>query len=288
MPFAPGGSVDGLARVIANKLSEQLSQPFIVESRPGAGSIVGADAVAKSAPDGYTLLHNTVGQATAPALFRSLPFDALKDYAPVTQLVASNLVLVVNSQLPANSTQELIALAKAKPTSLNYGMTGVGNILHLTMEMFKHSTGTEIQAVPYRGDGLVLNAVIAGEVQVAVVALAIAKPLIESGKIRALGIASSKRSAFMPDLPSIAETVPGFNSASWQALFAPAKTPKDIINLLQREIAKALASPDVTERLRGWTNEPVGSRPEVFEAYFREEVEKYRKVARDIGMPQQD
>jgi tripartite-type tricarboxylate transporter receptor subunit TctC len=167
-------------------------------------------------------------------------------------------------------------------------MTGVGNILHLTMEMFKHSTGTEIQAVPYRGDALVLNAVLAGEVQVAVVALAIAKPLIESGKIRALGITSAKRSAFMPDLPSISEAVPGFDSASWQALFAPAKTSKDIINLLQRETAKALASPDVKERLRSWTNEPVGSKPEVFEAYFREEVAKYRKVVKDIGMPQQD
>jgi tripartite-type tricarboxylate transporter receptor subunit TctC len=289
VPFAAGGSVDALARVLSGKLSEQLNQTVVVENRPGAGGNIGADAVAKAAPDGYTILQNTVGQAIAPAIFKTLPFDTLKDLAPVTQLVATTLILVASPELPATSIPALIELAKSKPGRLNYGMSGLGNPLHLTMEMFKIATGTDIQAVPYRGDAQIMAALIAGEMQVAVVPLAIARPLIESGRIRAIAVTGARRSAVLPGVPTIAEAVPGFeSSSSWQAWFAPAKTPRDIVELIQRETAKALHAPDVLERLHGWTNEPVGSRPEEFEAFFRAEVAKFIRIVKDAHIPQQE
>ena len=288
VPFAAGGSVDALARVLGQQLSEQFHQPVVVENRPGAGGNIGSDVVAKSAPDGYTILQNTVGQAIAPAIFRTLPFDTLNDFAPVTQLVATTLILVASPQLPAKSIQELIALAKSEPRSLNYGMSGVGNPLHLTMEMFKIATGIDIQAVPYRGDAPIMAALVAGEMQVAVVPLAIARPLIESGQIRALAVTRAQRLAVLPDVPTIGETVPGFESTSWQGWFAPAKTPREIIEFIQRETAKALNAPDVLDRLRVWTNEPVGSRSEEFDAYFKAEVAKFKKVVRDANIPLQE
>jgi tripartite-type tricarboxylate transporter receptor subunit TctC len=287
VPFAPGGTVDGVARIIGAKLTGQLNQPFVVESRPGAGGSIGADVVARSTPDGYTILHNTVGQAIAPAVFQSLPFDTLKDLTPITQVVASTLVLVVSPGLGVKTTGELIARAKLKPGTLNYGMSGVGTPLHVTMEMLKSAAGVDIQGVPYRGDALVMNALVADEVQMAVVALAGAKPLIEAGKIIALATTGSARSPFTPELPTIAETVPGFEAVSWQGLFAPAKTPAKVVELIQSETAKALRAPDVVERLRSWTYEPVGSRPEDFARYFRAEVEKYGTVVRDAKIPQQ-
>jgi len=241
VPFVAGGAVDMLARVVGAKMSESIGQPVVIENRPGAGGNIAADAVAKSPPDGYTILQNTNGQAISPALYRSLPFDAVKDFIPVTQLVASQLLLVATPSLPAKSVQDLIALAKAKPGSLNYGMTGIGNPLHLTVEMFKHAAGIELQAVPYRGDAPLNTALIAGEVHLAVVPFATAKPHVEAGRLRALGIPGAKRSPALPDIPTIAESgLPGFDSASWQGWFVPADTPADIVTMIQREAAKAL------------------------------------------------
>ena len=288
VPFAAGGSVDALARVIGQQLSETFSQPIVVENRPGAGGNIGSDVVAKAAPDGYTILQNTVGLAIAPAIFRTLPFDTLSDFTPVTQLVATTLILVASPQLAAKSLPELIALAKSKSRDLNYGMSGVGNPLHLTMEMLKVATGIDIQAVPYRGDAPIMTALVAGEVQVAIVPLAIARPLIESGQIRALAVTRAQRSAVLPDVPTIGETVPGFESTSWQGWFAPAKTPREIVELVQSGVAKALQVPDVLERLRTWTNEPVGSRPEEFGAYFKAEVAKFKKVVKEANIPLQE
>jgi tripartite-type tricarboxylate transporter receptor subunit TctC len=288
VPFAAGGSVDALARVIGQQLSETFSQPIVVENRPGAGGNIGSDVVAKAAPDGYTILQNTVGLAIAPAIFRTLPFDTLSDFTPVTQLVATTLILVASPQLAAKSLPELIALAKSKSRDLNYGMSGVGNPLHLTMEMLKVATGIDIQAVPYRGDAPIMTALVAGEVQVAIVPLAIARPLIESGQIRALAVTRAQRSPVLPDVPTIGETVPGFESTSWQGWFAPAKTPREIVELVQGGVAKALQVPDVLERLRTWTNEPVGSRAEQFDAYFKAEVAKFKKVVKDANIPLQE
>jgi tripartite-type tricarboxylate transporter receptor subunit TctC len=288
VPFAAGGSVDALARVVGNKLAEQIGQPVVVENRPGAGGNIGADAVAKSPPDGYTILQNTVGQAIAPAIFRTLPFDTLRDFAPVTQLVASTLILVASPALPAKTIPELVELAKSKPGTLNYGMSGIGNPLQLTMEMLKVATGLDAVAVPYKGDAPIMAALIAGEVQVAVVPLSIARPLIEAGQIRPLAVTGGRRSTVLPDVPTIAETVAGFESLSWQGWFAPAKTPPEIVSFIQRETAKALNAPEVRERLRGWVNEPVGSSPEEFDAFFRAEVAKFARVVKDAHVPLQE
>jgi tripartite-type tricarboxylate transporter receptor subunit TctC len=288
VPFAAGGSVDALARVVGNKLSEQINQPVVIENRIGAGGNIGADAVAKAAPDGYTILQNTVGQAIAPAIFRKLPFDPVNDFVPVTQLVASTLILVASPQLHANSIQELVTLAKSRPGTLNYGMSGVGNPLHLTMEMLKIATGIDIVGVPYKGDAPIMAALIAGEVQVAVVPLAIARTLVAGGQIRALAVTGTRRSGVLPDVPTISEAVPGFESSSWQGWFAPAKTPQGIVEFIQGETAKALAAAEVRERLREWVNEPVGSRPEEFEIFFRAEVAKFSRVVKEAKIPVQE
>ena len=289
VPFVAGGAVDVLARLVSAKMSESIGQPVIVENRAGASGNIAADAVAKAPPDGYTILQNTNGQAISPALYRSLPFDVVKDFIPVTQLVSSQLLLVATPSLPAQSVKELIALAKAKPGSLNYGMTGIGNPLHLTMEMFKHAAGIELQAVPYRGDAPLNTALIAGEVHLAVVPFATAKPNVEAGRLRALAIAGAKRSAALPEVPTIAEGgLPGFESSSWQGWFVPANTPRDIVALIQREAAKALNAPDVRGRMETTANEIVASTPEAFAATFKTDLEKFAKVVKDAKIPLQD
>src|SRR2546423_93088 len=289
VPYAAGGAVDVVARLIGAKLQDSLGQPVIVENRAGAGGNAGAAEVAKSPPDGYTILQNTNGQAISPALYRALPFDTARDFIPVTQLVATSTVLVANPKVPANSVKDLIALARAKPGALNYGMTGVGNSLHLTMEMLKRAAGIDIQAIPYRGDALLNPALIAGEVDVAIVPIATAVPLIEGGQLRALAINSAQRSPVLPSVPSVAEdAIPGFEASGWQGYFVPARTPREIIALIQREAAKALAAPDLQARLKAIGNEPVGSTPEEFTAKFRDDLAKFARVVKDAQIPLQD
>jgi tripartite-type tricarboxylate transporter receptor subunit TctC len=289
VPFAAGGAVDVLARLIGSKLQDAFHQPVIVESKPGAGGNIGADLVAKSPPDGYTILITPNGQAISPSLYRNLPYDGRNDLTPVTQLVASNLVLVASPKSSITSVRDLIAQAKANPGKLNYGSSGVGNPLHLTMEMFKHAAGTEIVAIPYRGDGEINTSLIAGDTQVAVVPLAGARQLIESGQLRALGVTGASRATVMPDIPTVGESgVTGFASASWQGFFVAAKTPHDIVMTIQRETAKVLQMPDMRERLRGFAYEPIGSTPEDFDVFFRAEIEKFAKVVKDAHIPMQD
>ena len=289
VPFVAGGAVDTLARMMGAKLAETFGQPVIVENRPGAGGNVAADAVAKATPDGYTILQNTNGQAISPAMYRSLPFDVVKDFIPVTQIVASQLVLVGSPKLPATSVPELIALAKSKPGSLNYGMTGVGNPLHLTMEMFKTTAGIDIQAVPYKGDAAIFPALITGEIHVAVVPMATTLPHVAAGTLRALAVAGAKRSAALPDVPTIAEGgLAGFESSSWQGWFVPASTPRETVAIIQRGAAKALTAPDLLERLRVTGNEPVGSTPEEFAARFRADLAKFAKIVKEAHIPTQD
>ncbi len=289
VPYAAGGAVDVLARMLSAKLQDAFGQPVIVENRAGAGGNTGADQAAKAPPDGYTILQNTNGQAISPALYRTLPFDSVKDFIPVTQLVATSTVLVANPKLPVHSAQELIALAKAKPGRLNYGMTGVGNSLHLTMEMLKRAAGIELQPIPYRGDGQLNTALIAGEVDVAIVPMATVVPHIEAGLLRALAVNSARRSPLLPNVPTVAESaVPGFEAAGWQGYFVPARTPRDIVAAIHQETAKVLAAPDMQERLRAMGNEPVGSTPAEFEVKFKAELAKFAKVIKEAGITVQD
>ena len=288
VPFAAGGAVDALARILSAKLQESLGQPVIVENRAGAGGMTGADLVAKSPPDGYTILQNTNGQAISPAIYRTLPFDTLKDFIPVTQLVATSTVLVANPKLPAKTVPELIALAKAQPGKLNYGMTGVGNSLHLTMEMFKRAAGIDIQAVPYRGDALLNPALIAGEIDVAIVPIGTIVPLIEGGQLRALAVNSAKRSGVLPDVPTVAEAaIPGFEAAGWQGYFVPSGTPREIVERIAHEAAVAIALPDTQVRLKAIGNDSVASTPDEFNDKFRADIAKFQQVVREAGIPLQ-
>ncbi len=289
VPFVAGGAVDLLARIMGQKLTEALGQPVIIENRPGAGGNTATDLVAKSPPDGYTILQVTNGLAISPALYRKLPFDPVKDLAPVTQLVASQLLLVATPSLPAKTTRELIELARAKPGSLNYGMTGIGNPLHLTVEMLMHAAGVKFQPIPYRGDAPLNTALIAGEVHLAVVPFSTAKPNIDSGVLRALGIAGPKRSPSLPDVPTIAESgLAGFESSSWQGWFVPAGTPREVIALIQREAAKALNMPDVRARMDATANEVVGSTPEAFATRYKSDLVRFAAIVKDAGIPPQD
>jgi len=212
----------------------------------------------------------------------------MRDFIPVTQLVATSTVLVANTKLPARSAKDLIALAKAMPGKLNYGMTGVGNSLHLTMEMFKRAAGIDIQAIPYRGDAPLNTALIASEVDVAIVPLVAILPHVQSGAIRALAVNSAQRSALLPEVPTLSEdAVPGFEASGWQGWFVPAKTPPDVVAAIHRETAKIIADPGVAKRLLAMGNEPVGSTPDAFAAKFRDDVARFAKVIKDAGIPLQ-
>lgn len=288
VPFAAGGAVDVLARLLGAKLAARVGQPVIVENRAGAGGTLAAAEVAKSAPDGYTILQNTNGAAIAPSLYVSLPYDAIKDFAPVTQVVASNLILVASVKSGIASVRQLIDQARAHPGKLNYGSSGVGNPLHLTMEMLKHATGIDIVAVPFRGDAQINTALIAGDVEVAIVPLATAAPLIQDGRIRGLGITGARRSPTVPNVPTIAEAaVPGFASTSWQGWFMPANTPASVVARIQQEIVKVLGLPDVQTRLAAMAYEGVGSTPAEFAAYYRDEIGKFAQVVADANIPKQ-
>jgi tripartite-type tricarboxylate transporter receptor subunit TctC len=288
VPFAAGGAVDTLARLVGQKLSESFGQPVIIENRPGAGGNLASDVLAKSPPDGYTVLQTVNGIAISPSLYKALPFDSQKDFIAVTQLVRSQLLLVANPKLDANNVAELIKLAKAKPGALNYGSTGVGNPLSLTMEMLKSVAGIEVQPVTYRGDAPANAALIAGEIQLGVMPMATTLPLVEGGQLKALAIGGAKRSPAMPNVPTVAETIPGFESTSWQGYFVPAGTPREVVLRLQQETAKVLKLPDVVERLRAGGNEGMGTTPEEFDRVFRADIVKFAKIIADAKIPKLD
>ncbi len=288
VPFAAGGGVDTTARILAAKLTESLKQTVIVDHRPGAGGTLGADFVAKAPPDGYTILLTVSGLAAAPALYKALPFDPVRDLAAVTQIAASTLILSVTPKLPAATMQELIALARSKPGSLNYGSSGVGAPLHLNMEIFKHAAGIDIVHVPFRGDGPMITALIAGDVQLAFLPAATGVPLADSGRTRALGLIGSKRTAALPTVPTIAESgVKGLEATSWYGIFAPAKTPRPVIDILAREFAKATNAPDVAARFRKQGDEPIGSTPEEFAALVKADVARFARIVDIAGIPKQ-
>jgi tripartite-type tricarboxylate transporter receptor subunit TctC len=288
VPFAAGGAVDTVARALGQKLGESWKQPVIVDNRPGAGGNIAADAVAKAPADGYTLLITTQGFAISPGLYRKLPFDATRDFAPVTQLTSSFLVLVCVPQLPAHSIRELIALAKSKPGAINYGSTGTGAPPHLLGELLNSASGTDMLHVPYKGDAPLTQALLAGEVQVAFMPLGGVLPHIRSGRLRALGVSGGARSATLPDVPTFKEAGLPFEFTGWLGIFAPAATPREIAALLQRELARAIVAPDMLERWPAWGYEPVGNTPEAFAARVAADMTMYGKVIRDARIPLQD
>ena len=289
VPFAAGGSVDALGRLISPKMTEALGQPVLVENRPGAGATIGADAVAKAAPDGHAVLLIPNALAIMPALFRKLPFDAAKDFAPVTQLVATELILVGGPKLQANTLKEMITVAKARPGSLNFGSTGVANPLHLTMEMLKVAAGIDLVPIPYKGDAPLNTALLSGEVELAVLPLAAAQALVRAGKLKALAMTSLKRSQALPNVPTIAENgFAGFDSTSWQSLFTTAGTPRDVVQRLYVESVKALNAPDVREKLPALGQEAVGSTPAEFEARYKGDIERFARIVREAKIPPQD
>jgi tripartite-type tricarboxylate transporter receptor subunit TctC len=288
VPFAAGGAVDVLARLLGAKLSEQVGQPVIVESRPGAGGTLAADATAKSPPDGYTILQNTAGAAIAPALYRSLPFDALKDLAPVSQITRSTLVVAASPKSGIGSVQDLLARARAEPGKLNYGSSGVGNPLHLAMEMLKHETGIDLVAVPFRSDLQINTALIAGEIEVAMVPIATAVPLINDGRIRAIGVTSPTRNEALPNVPTVVEQgVPDFTIAGWQGWFVPGGTPAPIVSRIREELVKTLALPDVRTRIKAMGNDVVGSTPTEFAGHYQAEIARFAKVIAAANIPRQ-
>jgi tripartite-type tricarboxylate transporter receptor subunit TctC len=289
VPYPAGGTIDAVARLVGQKLQESFKQAVIIENRAGASGNIGADVVAKSAPDGYTILLATNGQASTPAVFRKLPYDAEKDLIPVTQLNSSTLVLVAHPNLPARTVPELVTLAKSKPGSLNYGSTGVGNPLHLTMEMLKRKAGMDIMMVPFRGDAPLMTALIANEVQLAVSPVPAAQPHIQSGVLRALGLTRARRTPALPDVPTIAEQgFSDFDTASWHGFFVPAGTPHEVVMRIYQETKKALETPDLRERLLRLGAEPVATSPTEFTALFKADMEKFGQVVKEAGIPLQD
>ncbi len=285
-PFPAGGGTDILARMIARKLGEDLAQSFVVDNRTGAAGIIGCEAVARAAPDGYTLLMGTTGtHTTNPAVFAKLPYDPVKDFAPVSLVGIAPFVLVVHPSIPVKSLHELIALAKTRPDSLTYSSSGIGGIAHLGFVALNTAAGTRMIHVPYKGSPLQTQAAVAGEVAMAFDSIPVTQPFIKAGRVRALGIGSAKRSPLLPDVPSIAEAgLPGFELASWYAIFAPAATPPEIIRTLNRAISKGLEGNAMRDQFATLGAEPVGGTADELAATVQKDLKKWAKVARDGGV----
>jgi tripartite-type tricarboxylate transporter receptor subunit TctC len=285
-PFPPGGSVDITARLMAQKLSENLPHQVIVENRAGAGGNTGAEAVAKSDPDGYTLLFTAPGPIVVNQTLytKGLPFDPTKDFAPIAIFAYTPIVLMVNPDIPAKNVQELIAFAKSNPGKVNFGSAGIGSTPHLSGELFKSMTKTEITHVPYRGTGPAMNDLIGGHIQMFFDLLPGSLPQISTGKVRALANAGAKRPAALPDLATVAEQgLPGFDSSSWVVLVAPASTPAPVLARLREEVGKVIKSPDIVARLHELGSDPgTASEPEV-RAFLDAETKKWAEVIRVSG-----
>jgi len=281
--FPPGGGTDIMARFLAPKLAEYLGQPFVVENRPGATTNIASDMVAKSAPDGHTLLFTTSALAINMSLYKNLTFDALKDFAPVSVFADSPNLLVAHHSAGA-SVQELLAKARAKPDSMNYSSAGSGTSQHLAGELFKARTGVKIQHIPYKGTAASLTAVIAGEVQFSFANVPAILGHVRSGRIHALAVLADKRSALMPDVPTMKEAgVDGVVVPVWYALLAPAATPREIVKALGDATARAARAPDLNQKLIEQGAEPVGNTPEEFSKLLREEVSRWAEVVRISG-----
>ncbi len=285
VPFPPGGTTDILGRVAGQKITEALGQQVIIDNRPGAGGIIGTELVAKSPPDGYTLLTDPGSTLTInPSLFSKLAFDPLKDFAPITILAAVPNMLEVHPSLPVKNVKELIALAKSKPGQLNYASTGAGQSTHLSMELFKTMAGIDLNHIPYKGSAPALTDLLGGQVSLMFDNMPSSLPHVKAGKLRALAVSTLKRSPTVPELPTVAESgLPGFEVSVWFAVLAPAGTPRDVVNKLHGVLTRALHAPEVKERLASQGAQAVGNTPEEFTAQMRSDLVKWAKVVKDSG-----
>jgi tripartite-type tricarboxylate transporter receptor subunit TctC len=280
-PWTPAGPAEILTRIVGQKLQESLGQPFIVENKPGANGTIGATFVAKSAPDGYTILFSHVGpMAISPAVVEKMPYDTLKDFEPVTQVAAGALVLLVRNDIPITNLKELVAYGKANQGKMSCGSVGPASTSHLACEMLNMLGGVSTIHVPYKGSAPVITDMLGGQISISFLNIAGVKPQLDAKQIRPVAVTTLKRSAVLPDLPTMNESMPGFEVNSWYGMMAPAGTPREIVSLLQRETAKALKSPDVMERLRTLGLDPVGNTPEEHTAQLKADLERWAKVVK--------
>ena len=279
VPFPAGGSTDIVGRTVAQKLSELWGQPVVVDNRAGGGTVIGTDIVAKAAPDGYTLLVTPAPFTINPSLLAKLPYDALADFAPITLINTTPLVVVVNPGVPARSVKELMALAKARPGQLNFGSSGTGGSNHLAGELFNAMAGVKMVHIPYKGNAPALIDLAGGHVDLIFNGLTSALPLIKSGKLRALAVTSLQRSAALPDAPTLDEVaLKGFVAVAWNGLGAPANTPRDVIAKINTDVVRIVSSPELKERLKAEGSDPVGSTTGQYAAFLRDEIAKWAKV----------
>jgi tripartite-type tricarboxylate transporter receptor subunit TctC len=285
VPYPAGGPLDTVARLLGAKVGESVKQPVIVDNKPGAGGNIGADLVAKSPPDGYTILMGaTATHAVNPTLYKNIPYDAVKDFAPITQVATTPNILVVNPAVPASNVRELIAYAKANPGKLSFASGSIGSAGHLAGELFKAMAGVDMVHVPYKGAAPAMQDLIGGQVNLMFDNLASSLAQVRAGKVRALAVTTAARTSFAPEYPTIAESgLPGFDISTWFGIFAPAGTPREVQERLHAEFTKALAAPDVRERMLNLGAEPVGNKPGEFAAYIRSEGEKYARVIKASG-----
>lgn len=286
VPYPPGGGADITARPIAQMLGERWGQPVVVENHGGASGMIGADIVAKAPPDGYTLLVGNVATLAMNAgIYTRMPYDPVKDLAPIMQTVVVNYVLVVSPAVPVRTVAELVAYAKANPGKLSYGSSGSGSAQHMAAELFKAQTGTNITHVPYKGTGALVGDLVAGHIQVAFADQASMMPQVKAGKLRALAVGGARRSTEYPDIPTVAEagSLPGYEAVAWQGMAGPAGLPSPIVKRLNEAFQKVQADPDVRKRLVTAGLTPVGGSPDDFGKYIRSEIAKWSKVAKDIG-----
>lgn len=284
VPYSPGGSPDVFARVIGQRLTEALGQPFIVENRPGAGGISACEMVAKAEPDGYTLLVPDIAQlAINPYLFDKLPYDSVRNFAPISLIGRIPLFLVVQPSMNVNTVPELIALVKSKPGQLNYGTGGIGSLAHILMESFKRPLGLDIVHVPYKGSGQSVPAFLGGHLDMLMTALAAVGQHVKVGNAKALGVSSLNRSPLMPDVPPISEFIPGYDFTAEIGLLAPAGTPPAIINKLSAEVAKAVKHPDTVQRFNTICGEPMSNSPEAYAENIKRHLQRFAKAVKDSG-----
>jgi tripartite-type tricarboxylate transporter receptor subunit TctC len=283
--FPPGGAIDIVARIMGPRLSESIGQPVLVENRPGAGGLLGTEQAAKAAPDGHTVFFGTLGNLSVnPLLYPKLPFDIGRDFAPLTQVVSTTFMLYVNPASPVKTVNDLIALAKSRPGTLNYSSSGNGGAPQLAAELFNSMAGVKMVHIPYKGSNQSVTDVIGGQVQLTFDSLALGLPYVKAGKLRAVATLGPKRISQLPDVPAVSETLPGYEVTNWFGMVVPAATPRDIIARLHGEILKVLCLPEVRNSLIAQGTEPVGSSPEEFGAFMKSEAAKWARVIKEANI----